>query len=80
MSRRHNSQQPELGSTTSSFSVAIIGGGLVGCLNAVYFARRGWNVDIYERREGILNDFFYIKSYLKGFTATVSESRSYPHG
>ena len=30
--------------------VAIIGGGLVGCLAACYLGRRGYQVDIYERR------------------------------
>ncbi|TPX45929.1 kynurenine 3-monooxygenase [Synchytrium endobioticum] len=59
MSRERHSHQDEVPSTTSSFSVAIIGGGLVGCLNAVYFARRGWNVDIYERREDIRRDKSY---------------------
>ncbi|KAJ3229254.1 hypothetical protein HDU81_005519 [Chytriomyces hyalinus] len=35
------------------FSVAIVGGGLVGALNAVYFAARGWNVTVFELREDI---------------------------
>ncbi len=30
--------------------IAIIGGGLVGALQALYLARRGFEVDIYERR------------------------------
>ncbi|KFZ56238.1 Kynurenine 3-monooxygenase, partial [Podiceps cristatus] len=33
--------------------VAIVGGGLVGALNACFFARRGFHVDIYEAREDI---------------------------
>ncbi|KAI8086516.1 uncharacterized protein BX664DRAFT_336019 [Halteromyces radiatus] len=33
-------------------TVAIVGGGLVGALNAVYFAQRGWKVDLYELRAG----------------------------
>lgn len=37
---------------TASFSVIIIGGGLVGSLAAVFFAKRGWNVDVYEMRAG----------------------------
>ncbi|KAI9018084.1 hypothetical protein CLU79DRAFT_761671 [Phycomyces nitens] len=32
-------------------TVAIIGAGLVGCLNAIYFAQRGWNVVLYEHRK-----------------------------
>ncbi|KAJ3187701.1 kynurenine 3-monooxygenase, mitochondrial precursor [Gaertneriomyces sp. JEL0708] len=32
------------------FSVVIVGGGLVGSLAAVFFAKRGWNVQLYERR------------------------------
>ncbi|KAI9325396.1 hypothetical protein BDR26DRAFT_913089 [Obelidium mucronatum] len=35
------------------FSVAVIGGGLVGSLAAVYFATRGWSVTVYELREDI---------------------------
>ncbi|KAI8331682.1 hypothetical protein BC941DRAFT_382278 [Chlamydoabsidia padenii] len=31
-------------------TVAIVGGGLVGSLNAIYFAKRGWKVDLYELR------------------------------
>ncbi|KAJ1952172.1 kynurenine 3-monooxygenase, mitochondrial precursor [Linderina pennispora] len=31
-------------------SVVIIGGGLVGSLTACYFAKRGWQVDLYEKR------------------------------
>ncbi len=30
--------------------IAIIGGGLVGALQALYLARRGYEVDIFERR------------------------------
>ncbi|KAJ3116583.1 hypothetical protein HK100_001018 [Physocladia obscura] len=37
----------------NEFHVAIIGGGLVGALNAVYFASRGWRVTVYEMREDI---------------------------
>ncbi|XP_068877998.1 kynurenine 3-monooxygenase isoform X2 [Aphelocoma coerulescens] len=33
--------------------VAIIGGGLVGTLNACFFARRGFHVHVYEAREDI---------------------------
>ncbi|XP_040559934.1 kynurenine 3-monooxygenase isoform X8 [Gallus gallus] len=31
--------------------VAIVGGGLVGALNACFFAKRGFHVDVYEARE-----------------------------
>ncbi|XP_031570414.1 kynurenine 3-monooxygenase-like [Actinia tenebrosa] len=31
--------------------IAIIGGGLVGSLNAIYFAKRGFKVDLYESRK-----------------------------
>ncbi|XP_065528809.1 kynurenine 3-monooxygenase isoform X3 [Lathamus discolor] len=33
--------------------VAVVGGGLVGALNACFFARRGFYVDVYEAREDI---------------------------
>ena len=33
-------------------TVAVVGGGLVGTLNAIYFAQRGWNVNLYEARPG----------------------------
>lgn len=32
--------------------VGIVGAGLVGALNAVYFAQRGWKVELYELRPG----------------------------
>ncbi|KAI8919065.1 hypothetical protein DFJ77DRAFT_452922 [Powellomyces hirtus] len=35
---------------SDKFSVAIVGGGLVGSLAAVYCAKRGWKVDVYEAR------------------------------
>ncbi|KAJ1665725.1 kynurenine 3-monooxygenase, mitochondrial precursor [Coemansia sp. RSA 1646] len=34
-------------------TVAVIGGGLVGSLSACYFAKRGWNVKLYEKRPDI---------------------------
>ncbi|KAJ1342515.1 hypothetical protein BSLG_002907 [Batrachochytrium salamandrivorans] len=34
----------------SDFTVAIVGGGLVGSLSAVYFAKRGYRVKVYEKR------------------------------
>ncbi|KAI1728231.1 FAD binding domain-containing protein [Ditylenchus destructor] len=33
--------------------VVIAGGGLVGALNACFFAQRGWNVEVYEARNDI---------------------------
>ncbi|KAM3842227.1 kynurenine 3-monooxygenase-like [Diretmus argenteus] len=33
--------------------VAVVGGGLVGALNACYFAKRGFEVEVYESREDI---------------------------
>lgn len=39
-------------SETKIATVAIVGGGLVGSLNAIYFANRGWKVDLYELRPG----------------------------
>ncbi|KAJ2848377.1 kynurenine 3-monooxygenase, mitochondrial precursor [Coemansia brasiliensis] len=33
--------------------VVIVGGGLVGSLSACYFAKRGWSVDLYEKRPDI---------------------------
>ncbi|KAJ3412145.1 hypothetical protein HDV05_001183 [Chytridiales sp. JEL 0842] len=52
---------PSTGSTTkddnakgaSTFSVAVVGGGLVGSLAAIYFAQRGWAVTLYELRKDI---------------------------
>ncbi|KAJ1818349.1 kynurenine 3-monooxygenase, mitochondrial precursor, partial [Coemansia sp. RSA 2598] len=34
-------------------TVVIVGGGLVGSLAACYFAKRGWKVDLYEKRPDI---------------------------
>jgi pyruvate/2-oxoglutarate dehydrogenase complex dihydrolipoamide dehydrogenase (E3) component len=33
--------------------VLVAGGGLVGALNAVFFAKRGWDVEVYELRKGL---------------------------
>jgi NADPH-dependent 2,4-dienoyl-CoA reductase/sulfur reductase-like enzyme len=40
--------------------VAVIGAGLVGTLNAVYFAQRGWHVDLFELRKGNILSFVCI--------------------
>ncbi|KAJ2394136.1 kynurenine 3-monooxygenase, mitochondrial precursor, partial [Coemansia sp. RSA 2603] len=37
---------------TAERSVVIVGGGLVGSLTACYFAKRGWKVDLFEKRPG----------------------------
>lgn len=37
--------------------VSIVGAGLVGALNAIYFAQRGWKVELYELRPGKLELF-----------------------
>ncbi|KAJ2446398.1 kynurenine 3-monooxygenase, mitochondrial precursor [Coemansia sp. RSA 2424] len=34
-------------------SVIVVGGGLVGSLTACYFAKRGWKVDLYEKRQDV---------------------------
>ncbi|KAJ3155814.1 hypothetical protein HDU89_005372 [Geranomyces variabilis] len=38
------------------FSVVIVGGGLVGSLQAIFCAKRGWKVDVYEARHDPRND------------------------
>jgi kynurenine 3-monooxygenase len=35
---------------SESKKIAVVGGGLVGCLAACYFAQRNFEVTIYERR------------------------------
>ena len=39
-------------------SVAIIGGGLAGSLTAVVLGKRGYKVDVYEKREDSRADSF----------------------
>ena len=39
--------------------IAIIGGGITGCISALYCSALGFNVEIYERRNklgGIISD------------------------
>ncbi|XP_028676194.2 kynurenine 3-monooxygenase [Erpetoichthys calabaricus] len=38
---------------TKKIRVAVVGGGLVGALNACFFAKKGFEVDLYESREDI---------------------------
>ncbi|KAG2172775.1 hypothetical protein INT43_000122 [Umbelopsis isabellina] len=40
-----------MSSTEKTANVAIVGAGLVGALNAIYFAKRGWKVDLFELRK-----------------------------
>ncbi|KAL1923369.1 uncharacterized protein VTP21DRAFT_8349 [Calcarisporiella thermophila] len=40
-------------STVHKKKVAIVGGGLVGALTALYFGKYGWEVHVYERRKDI---------------------------
>ena len=35
-------------------TVIVVGAGPVGCLAAIFLAKMGWNVDIYEARPGKL--------------------------
>ncbi|KAJ3226024.1 kynurenine 3-monooxygenase, mitochondrial precursor [Clydaea vesicula] len=37
----------------SEFTVAVVGGGLVGALTAVTLAKNGWNVEVYELRNDL---------------------------
>lgn len=39
--------------STKKKVVAVVGGGLVGSLNACFFAKRGFNVEVFETREDI---------------------------
>ncbi|XP_029376945.1 kynurenine 3-monooxygenase [Echeneis naucrates] len=41
------------GRPTKKKVVAVVGGGLVGALNACFFAKRGFNVEVFESREDI---------------------------
>ncbi|KAI1237007.1 hypothetical protein IHE44_0014259 [Lamprotornis superbus] len=49
--------------------VAVIGGGLVGALNACFFARRGFHVDVYEAREDIR-----VSSFARGRSINLALS------
>ncbi|XP_062319899.1 kynurenine 3-monooxygenase [Osmerus eperlanus] len=40
-------------SSSNKKVVAVVGGGLVGALNACYFAKRGFQVEVFESREDI---------------------------
>ncbi|KAK0137559.1 Kynurenine 3-monooxygenase [Merluccius polli] len=43
------------GTSSRDQVVAVVGGGLVGALNACFFARRGFQVKVFESREDIRN-------------------------
>lgn len=49
--------------STQVATVGIVGGGLVGALNAIYFAQRGWNVELFELRPGTNFEFNTIERY-----------------
>ncbi|MDH6115108.1 kynurenine 3-monooxygenase [Kitasatospora sp. MAP12-15] len=49
MTHQHT-QAPHTEATEADETVAVVGAGLVGCLLACYLARRGYRVDVYERR------------------------------
>uniref|UniRef100_A0A672GNP5 Kynurenine 3-monooxygenase n=1 Tax=Salarias fasciatus TaxID=181472 RepID=A0A672GNP5_SALFA len=49
---RSTMEEPS-GTHTKRKVVAVVGGGLVGSLNACYFAQRGFNVEVFETREDI---------------------------
>jgi 2-polyprenyl-6-methoxyphenol hydroxylase-like FAD-dependent oxidoreductase len=34
--------------------VVVVGAGPVGCLTAIMLAKRGWNVEVYESRPGMV--------------------------
>ena len=39
--------------------IAIIGGGITGCVSAIYYAKLGHKVEIYEKEKnlgGVIND------------------------
>ena len=40
--------------------VAIVGGGLVGMLAVLYFAKRGWIVSLFELREGSFSTISFL--------------------
>uniref|UniRef100_A0A3B5K254 Kynurenine 3-monooxygenase n=1 Tax=Takifugu rubripes TaxID=31033 RepID=A0A3B5K254_TAKRU len=50
---RSISTMEETTSRSSSKVVAVVGGGLVGALNACFFAKRGFQVELFEAREDI---------------------------
>uniref|UniRef100_A0A672GIF3 Kynurenine 3-monooxygenase n=1 Tax=Salarias fasciatus TaxID=181472 RepID=A0A672GIF3_SALFA len=51
--RPRSTMEEPSGTHTKRKVVAVVGGGLVGSLNACYFAQRGFNVEVFETREDI---------------------------
>merc|ERR1719357_897537 len=47
-----NTMDQQIKSTKKKL-VAVVGGGLVGALNACFFAKRGFQVEVFETREDI---------------------------
>ncbi|TMS04890.1 Kynurenine 3-monooxygenase [Larimichthys crocea] len=43
----------QMTSRSNKKKVAVVGGGLVGALNACFFAKRGFDVEVFETREDI---------------------------
>ncbi|KAI9476320.1 MAG: hypothetical protein EXX96DRAFT_610133 [Benjaminiella poitrasii] len=53
--------------------VGIVGGGLVGALNAIYFAQRGWKVELYELRPDMRLDIHKESRRGKSINLALSE-------
>lgn len=55
--------------------VGIVGAGLVGALNAIYFAQRGWKVELYELRPGKIKHDYFSCVYFKKFSHSISHAK-----
>ncbi|KAF7243715.1 Kynurenine 3-monooxygenase [Varanus komodoensis] len=62
-------------SDTQRKKVAIIGGGLVGSLNACFFARRGFLVEIYESRP-VIHDNTLMHKMVRHFISDIRGSNT----
>ena len=49
MPLQHAKKEPQPPGTTET-RVTVVGGGLVGCMQALFLAKRGYRVDLYEKR------------------------------
>ncbi|EPZ30785.1 kynurenine 3-monooxygenase [Rozella allomycis CSF55] len=54
--RRSSGSQPSSPWRENRKNVAIVGGGLVGLLSAIYFSKRHFAIDVYEKRKDARND------------------------
>lgn len=45
--------------SNSNKKISIVGGGLVGSLNSIYFAKKGFNVEVFEARDDIRSSKTY---------------------